>query len=429
MSTDAIDLCRALLRCPSVTPQDGGSLSVLEAALKQAGFSTHRVTFSAPGTPDIDNLYARIGTTAPLVVFAGHTDVVPVGDAARWRYNPFSAELAEGAVWGRGAADMKGAIAAFASAAIDYVASNRMEKGSIGFLITGDEEGPSINGTEKLIRWAYERGERFDHCIVGEPTNPEALGDMIKIGRRGSLNGTLVVHGRQGHVAYPERADNPIPQLLRLCDGLLAKPLDAGTAHFSASNLEIVSIDVGNPAFNVIPAEARARFNIRFNDLWTPETLEAELRGRLEAAEDSAAYAKPPSVQAGVMAGLDPALQACTSGAWMPGSSTGMTAKGPDIEPWNYTLSFEPCNALAFVTEPDSFTDLVAGVIEKRTGRRPKLSTTGGTSDARFIRAYCPVLEFGLVGATMHMVDERVAVEDIGILQEIYSAVLVTYME
>ncbi len=381
MPTAALDLCRALLKCPSVTPQDGGSLGVLEAVLKEAGFITHRVTFSAPGTADIDNLYARAGTGAPCLVFAGHTDVVPVGDAARWRFDPFSGELADGAVWGRGAADMKGAIAAFAAAAIDYVARHGMKRGSIGFLITGDEEGPSINGTEKLIRWAYERGERFDHCIVGEPTNPETLGDMIKIGRRGSLNGTLVVHGRQGHAAYPERADNPIRHLLRLCTALVAKPLDAGTAHFSASNLEIVSIDVGNPAFNVIPAEARARFNIRFNDLWTPERLEAELRGRLEA----------------VAAGA------------------------------RYTATFEPCNALAFVTEPDAFTDLVANVIEETTGRRPILSTTGGTSDARFIRAFCPVLEFGLVGATMHMVDEHVAVADIDLLRETYARILEAY--
>jgi succinyl-diaminopimelate desuccinylase len=364
-----------------VTPQDGGSLSVLETALKAAGFATHRVGFAAPGTPDIDNLYARIGTGAPFLVFAGHTDVVPIGDAARWRFDPFSAELAEGAVWGRGAADMKGAIAAFAAAAIAHVERHGMEKGSIGFLITGDEEGPSINGTEKLIRWAYERGERFDHCIVGEPTNPEALGDMIKIGRRGSLNGTLMVHGRQGHAAYPERADNPIPHLLRLGEALVDAPLDNGTAHFSASNLEIVSIDVGNPAFNIIPAEARARFNIRFNDLWTPETLAAELHGRLDAMAAGASY----------------------------------------------TLRFEPCNAQAFVTEPDAFTELVAGVIATRTGRRPKLSTTGGTSDARFIRSYCPVLEFGLVGATMHMVDEHVAVADIAALTEIYSGILAAY--
>jgi succinyl-diaminopimelate desuccinylase len=383
MPIDSVELCRQLLKCPSVTPQDGGSLGVLEIALKAAGFATHRVTFQAPGTPDIDNLYARIGTSEPCLVFAGHTDVVPVGDAAHWRFDPFSAELAEGSVWGRGAADMKGAIAAFAAAAIDHVVRDGMEKGSIGFLITGDEEGPSINGTEKLIRWAYERGERFDHCLVGEPTNPQALGDMIKIGRRGSLNGTLAIHGRQGHAAYPERAENPIPPLLRLAGALVAAPLDEGTAHFSASNLEIVSVDVGNLAFNIIPAEARARFNIRFNDLWTPETLAAELTGRLEAVAEGA----------------------------------------------RYTLTFEACNALAFITEPDAFTELVAAVVEQETGRRPKLSTTGGTSDARFIRAFCPVLEFGLVGATMHMVDEHVAIADIRVLQHIYGAILQKYFK
>ncbi len=276
---------------------------------------------------------------------------------------------------------MKGAVAAFAAAACAYVAQHGLRKGSIGFLITGDEEGPAVNGTAKLLRWAYERGERFDHCLLGEPTNPLALGDMIKIGRRGSLNGALTAHGRQGHVGYPARANNPIPHLLRLLNGLTAAPLDKGTAHFEPSNLEIVSVDVGNPAWNVIPAEAKARFNIRFNDLWTPETLQAELRARLKAAGQGA----------------------------------------------EFTLGFEPCNAQAFLTEPDSFTALVSGIVEQKTGRRPELSTSGGTSDARFIRAYCPVLEFGLVGATMHMVDERAAVRDIEALTEIYAAVLAEY--
>lgn len=381
MSEAALDLCRRLIACPSVTPHDAGSLRVLENALEQAGFTTHRVTFSDADTPDIDNLYARIGTSAPLFVFAGHTDVVPVGDATHWRFNPFSAEVADGAVWGRGASDMKGAIAAFATAAIEFAARHGTQKGSIALLITGDEEGPSINGTDKLLRWAYERGERFDHCLVGEPTNPRELGDMVKIGRRGSLNATLVVHGRQGHVAYPERAENPIPLLMRFLDALVREPLDRGTDHFDASNLEIVSVDVGNPAFNVIPAQAQARFNIRFNDLWSPDTLAAELNRRLE-----------------------------------PAGPTG-----------SYGLAFEPCNALAFLTEPDAFTDLVARVVERKTGRRPKLSTSGGTSDARFIRAYCPVVEFGLVGATMHMVDEHVTTADIEALTDIYSEILETY--
>ncbi|SFK71115.1 succinyl-diaminopimelate desuccinylase [Methylocapsa palsarum] len=390
MSASAIDLCRALLRCPSVTPQDGGALGVLEAFLKAAGFATHRVVFSEPGTPDIDNLYARIGVTAPVLAFAGHTDVVPVGDPARWRFDPFGGEIAEGAIFGRGAADMKGAIAAFAAAAADFVGGHGSGyaegKGSIAFLITGDEEGPALNGTQKLLAWAHERGERFDHCIVGEPSSRARLGDTIKIGRRGSLNGTLEAHGRQGHVAYPERAANPIPLLLRLLAALTAAPLDQGTAHFSASNLEVVSVDTGNPAFNVIPAQSRARFNIRFNDLWSAESLAAELRRRAAAAG---------------------------------GRTDGV----------GYDLTFEPCNAPSFITEPDAFTTLVAQAIRDKTGLTPELSTTGGTSDARFICAFCPVLEFGLPGATMHMVDEHVAVNDVKALAEIYKAVLERYFQ
>jgi succinyl-diaminopimelate desuccinylase len=233
----------------------------------------------------------------------------------------------------------------------------------------------------KLLRWAQAQGEKFDHCLVGEPTNPDALGDMIKIGRRGSLNGALKVHGKQGHVAYPHRADNPIPHLLRLLDALIATPLDEGTVHFDASNLEIVTVDVGNPARNVIPAEAQARFNIRFNDRWTAGTLQSELARRLSEAARGATY----------------------------------------------TLTFEPCNAEAFVTEPDRFTDLVSAAVKSLTGRTPVLSTTGGTSDARFIRAYCPVLEFGLAGQTMHMVDERVPVADIERLTEIYGEIIARY--
>lgn len=380
-STNALDLCRALIRCPSVTPEDGGSLPLLEEILKAHGFTTHRMTFSEDSTPEINNLYARIGTAKPYLIFAGHTDVVPVGDRAAWRFDPFAAELADNMVWGRGASDMKGAIAAFTAAALGFLAKHGTSRGSIGFLITGDEEGPAVNGTTKLLAWAQEKGERFDHCLLGEPTNPDALGDMIKIGRRGSLNGTLIVEGKQGHVAYPQRAANPIPHLLRLLQALIAPQLDCGTAHFDPSNLEIVTVDVGNTATNVIPAKAQARFNVRFNDLWTPETLAAEIAHRCATAAGSAIY----------------------------------------------RLVFEPCNALAFVTEPDRFTGLVAAAIERRTGRKPQLSTSGGTSDARFIRGYCPVVEFGLVGATMHMVDERVAVSDIETLTAIYTDVLESY--
>jgi succinyl-diaminopimelate desuccinylase len=416
MTTAALDLCRALVRCPSVTPRDCGALGVLEAALKQSGFATQRLTFSEPGTPDVDNLYARIGARGPFLVFVGHTDVVPPGDTAKWRLDPFGAEVADGAIWGRGTADMKSGVAAFTAAACAYVAQHGSDKGSIGFLITGDEEGPAINGTEKLLRWACEKGERFDHCIVGEPTSAEVLGDTIKIGRRGSLNGTLVVEGRQGHAAYPERADNPIPKLMRLLAALTAAPLDKGTAHFEPSNLEIVSVDVGNPAFNVIPAEARARFNIRFNDLWTPETLAAELRRRLE---------RP------VMAGPDPAIHhgSARDARVNPRIKSGdghderLTRNGS----WRYVLNFEPCNALVFLTTPDAFAELVSKAVERKTGRRPTLSTSGGTSDARFIRAYCPVLELGLVGATAHMVDEHVSIAEIEALTEIYAAILEAY--
>lgn len=372
------ELCRALVRCPSVTPHDGGALGTLSTVLEDAGFAAHRVTFSAPGTPDVDNLYARLGNEPPFLIFAGHTDVVPAGDAAKWRFNPFAAHEEGGAIFGRGTVDMKGAIAAFTAAACSF-AVRAAFKGSIGFLITGDEEGPAINGTDKLLHWAYEKGERFDHCLVGEPTSAERLGDTVKIGRRGSLNGTLIARGRQGHAAYPQRADNPIPKLMRLLGALTAPPLDQGSAHFEPSRLEVVSVDTGNSAFNVIPAEVRARFNVRFNDLWTPQTLEAELRHRIDAISA------------------------------------------------DYVLDVEPCNAVAFLTEPAAFTELVAAQVERKTGLRPELSTSGGTSDARFIRAYCPVVELGLVGAIAHMVDEHVSISELEALTEIYVAILENY--
>ena len=380
MSQAAVDLCSALIRCPSVTPADAGALDVLQHALEPAGFAVERVTFSAPGTPDVDNLYARVGTRRPHLMFAGHTDVVPAGGAATWRHHPFAGEVAEGMIWGRGASDMKGGIAAFAAAAIAHLAAHDTPAGSLSLLITGDEEGPAVNGTVKLLDWLAARGETFDHCLLGEPTNPSILGEMMKIGRRGSLSGTLTAHGRQGHVAYPARADNPIPHLMHLLTALTEAPLDAGTAHFDPSNVEIVSVDTGNPAWNVIPATSCARFNIRFNDLWVPETLEADLRRRLDA-----------------------------------------TGHG-------YALAFEPCNAHAFLTEPDAFTDLVADVVERHTGQRPALSTSGGTSDARFICNYGPVIEFGLAGQTMHMVDEHVPVADLSALTAIYADVIAAYL-
>jgi len=382
MTPSPLDLAQALIRCPSVTPNEGGALGVLAQALGAAGFEVHRPVFSEEGTPDVENLYARYGAGGPCLLFAGHTDVVPPGDAARWRHDPFGAVVEDGALFGRGAADMKGGLAASVAAALDFVAGRPDFPGSIAFLITGDEEGPAVNGTVKLLAWAKARGERFDHCILGEPTNPNALGDMIKIGRRGSLTGHLTAHGRQGHVAYPHLTDNPIRGMVRLLAGLDAEPLDGGTAHFDASNLEVTTVDVGNPATNVVPAEARAVFNIRFNDLWTPQTLEAEIRRRLDAAAGNLV---------------------------------------------RYTLRVEPTNAVAFLTEPDAFVTLVSDAIEAETGRRPALSTTGGTSDARFIKDYCPVVEFGLVGQTMHQVDERVAVADLDRLAGIYRAALDRY--
>ncbi len=378
---DAVSLARDLIRCPSVTPADAGALGFVERTLAGAGFETHRVVFTQEGYPDTDNLYARLGTQAPCLLFAGHTDVVPPGDLAQWRFDPFSGEIADGMLWGRGAVDMKGGLACALAAVLAHMEQHGRPAGSIAFLITGDEEGPAVNGTVKLLEWAHARGERFDHCILGEPTNPDALGDMIKIGRRGSLSGSLVVEGKQAHVGYPHLGDNPVHHIARIVTALRASPLDSGTAHFDPSNLEVTSIDVGNPTVNVIPATARAQFNIRFNDLWTPETLAAEVRRRVEAA-----------------------------------------AQGARV-----TLAFAPTNALAFLTQPGAFVQAMSDAIEAETGRRPALSTTGGTSDARFIRNYAQVLEFGLVGQTMHAVDERSSIADLEALSRIYQRAITAY--
>lgn len=382
MTADPVTIARDLLRCPSVTPAEGGALSFLASLLKRAGFTVHRMTFSEPGAEDVENLYARIGTGTPHLMFAGHTDVVPPGDAKAWTHPPFSGEVADGQLYGRGAVDMKGGIACALAAVLDYLDHRSEPKGSISFLITGDEEGIAVNGTPKLLKWAAERGEKFDHCILGEPSNQEELGDTIKIGRRGSLNGHLIVTGRQGHVAYPQRADNPIRGLVALIAALQAEPLDAGNAQFSASHLEFTSVDVGNKTVNLIPGEARARFNIRFNDRHTLESLKALIKRR--AAK----------------------------------------AAGDKIQ---FALHWEPSNAGVFVTKPGPFTDLVAGAVAEVTGRKPELSTTGGTSDARFITHYCPVVEFGLVGQTMHSIDERVSLADLAALTKIYSKIIDTY--
>ena len=382
-AADPVAIARDLLRCPSVTPIEGGALVYLEKTLKAAGFTTHRMTFSEVGTPDVENFYARIGTGAPHLMFAGHTDVVPPGNEAAWTHPPFAGEIEDGVLYGRGAVDMKGGIAAAVAAALDYLAANGGKpKGSISFLITGDEESVAINGTPKLLDWAHKHGERFDHCILGEPSNRDAMGDTIKIGRRGSLNGTLIVHGKQGHVAYPDRADNPVTGLVTLIAALKAEPLDNGSKLFDASNLEFTSIDVGNKTVNLIPGEARARFNIRFNDLHNQESLKTLLEKRAVAAADGTI---------------------------------------------RFSFEWEPSNADVFVVEPGPFTDVVANAVTEITGRQPILSTTGGTSDARFIKNYCSVVEFGLVGQTMHAIDERVPVNDLVALTAVYRLILDRY--
>ena len=392
LPTDPADLLAALIRCPSVTPAEGGALSALTDMLTPLGFSVERVVATEHGTPDIDNLYARLGNEGPHLMFAGHTDVVPVGDESQWSHPPFSAAVSDGMMFGRGAVDMKGGIACFVAAVARYLDRHGAPRGSISFLITGDEEGPAINGTTKLLDWAVSRGERWDAAVVGEPTNPQALGDMIKIGRRGSLSGTLTVHGIQGHAAYPHLADNPVRGLLQLTTALMDPPFDAGTSDFQPSNLEVTTVDVGNPAVNVIPARASARFNIRFNDRWSAESLKAEIVGRLDRA----------------------------------------AAEGrlrPEREPVRYEIAWTERPSPVFLTRSNQLIASLSSAIESVTGREPTLSTTGGTSDARFIKDHCPVVEFGLVGQTMHMVDERVALADLETLTGIYLAFLERWFE
>jgi succinyl-diaminopimelate desuccinylase len=385
--SDPVAIARDLLRCPSVTPAEGGALRFLETLLKGAGFTVHRMTFSEPGTADVENLYARIGTAAPHLMFAGHTDVVPPGDPKSWSHPPFAADIADGVLYGRGAVDMKGAIACKVAATLDHLAANggrprKDGKGSISFLITGDEEGVAVNGSPKLLKWAAARGETFDHCVLGEPGNVEAMGDTIKVGRRGSQNGVLVVTGKQGHVAYPHRADNPVRGLVKLMSALMDEPLDPGSERFDPSNLEFTSIDIGNPTVNLIPGEARARFNIRFNDCHNYASLKALVEARAEKA----------------VAGKV-----------------------------RWRIDWEPSNADVFYTERSPFTDEVVGAVAEVTGRKPRLSTSGGTSDARFIKDYCPVVEFGLIGTTMHAADERVPLKDLQTLTKVYRKILDKY--
>jgi succinyl-diaminopimelate desuccinylase len=385
MSANPLALARDLVRCRSVTPAEGGALKFLEGTLKAAGFTVHRMTFHEPGADDVENLYARIGTAAPHLMFAGHTDVVPPGDEKAWAHPPFSGEVADGELYGRGAVDMKGGIACAIAAVLDHLSHHGGKpKGSISFLITGDEEGIAVNGTPKLLQWAAARGEKFDHCILGEPSNVDALGDTIKIGRRGSLNGHLIVTGKQGHVAYPQRADNPIRGLVTIVSALQAEPLDSGSALFPPSHLEFTSVDVGNKTVNLIPGEARARFNIRFNDHHTLDSLKALIEQRAAKAVGGA---------------------------------------------FKFAFQWEPSNAGVFAVKPGPFTELVVDAIATVTGRKPELSTRGGTSDARFITQYCPVVEFGLVGQTMHAIDERVPIADLRALTTIYRTIIDKYFK
>ena len=379
MTLDPVEFTADLIRCPSITPSEGGALDLLQHTLEGLGFKCYRLPFSDVDTPDVDNLYARYGKATPNFCFAGHTDVVPTGPVEEWSANPFHAEVKDDVIIGRGAADMKGAIAAFASAAQRFIDAGTFD-GSISFLITGDEEGPAINGTRKMLDWLDANQEKLDICVVGEPTNPMELGEMAKIGRRGSMNMILKVRGTQGHVAYPHLANNAAHRLVAMLDALISEPLDDGNAHFQASSLQITSIDIGNPTENVIPGEAEARFNIRFNDIHTSESLATWVRNKLDGAAN----------------GTDYGLKVRVSGE-------------------------------SFVFPPGELSNLISDACEKVVGRRPELSTTGGTSDARFIKNHCPVAEFGLIGQTMHKVDERTRIDDIQNLSEIYLAILEAY--
>lgn len=369
---DAATLLSDLIKCPSVTPIEGGALTYLEALFRGAGFQVERLTFSAPDTPDVENLFATIGSGGPRLAFNGHTDVVPPGDEARWTHPPFAADVADGLMFGRGAVDMKGGIACFVAATLDYLAKVGTPPGTLAFLITGDEEGIAINGSAKLIDWAHKNGHHFDAALVGEPTSVKTLGDTIKIGRRGSLSFTITVTGKQGHVAYPHQADNPVTSLVCLLAALTEITFDDRNENFEPSNLEITNIHVGNPVINVIPAQASAQFNIRFNDSQSLKSVESLIRGTLDKV-------------------------------------------GPA-----YDLSAAPLAAEAFLTRADELIMPLTAAIGEVTGVTPELNTGGGTSDARFLKDYCPVVEFGLVGDTLHQVDERVPVADLERLTQIY---------
>jgi succinyl-diaminopimelate desuccinylase len=388
--TDSAALLAELVRVPSITPDGAAALDILQRVLGQAGFAIERPVFDSPGSHAVENLFAAIGDGERHLTLAGHVDVVPPGDEASWSHPPFAAEVVDGVLYGRGAVDMKGGLAAMVAATLRFVAARGADFGGrLSFLVTADEEGDGVNGTKRLLEWAAARGERFTGAIVGEPASVEALGDQIKIGRRGSFSATLTVEGRQGHSAYPERADNPIRGLTQLLHALQSTPLDAGTERFAPSTFEMVSVDVGNPAWNVIPASASARFNSRFNDTWTHASLKAEIERRLAAAA----------------------------------SDTTLGARAPI----RWRLVAEPAVSDVFLTHDESLIGVASDAVESVVGRRPALSTGGGTSDARFIKDYCPVVEVGPVGTTMHQVDEHVPLAEIEQTARIYEAILKAY--
>ena len=371
-----IELSQRLIRCPSVTPDEGGALDELQNVLEELGFRCQRLLFSESGTPDVDNLYARLGDRGPNFCFAGHSDVVPPGDRDEWGEDPFSGVVIDGKLFGRGSADMKSAIASFISAVQRYKSNVGEEiPGSISLLITGDEEGPAINGTIKVLDWMSKNNELIDACIVGEPTNPDHLGQIIKIGRRGSFTGWLTVTGVQGHTAYPHLAENPLSKLIKMLEPLAEEQLDQGTEYFPPTTVAISSIDTGNSATNVIPQKVTASFNIRFNDSRTAEDIEEWLRGHFDSVGGS------------------------------------------------YQLE-TACSSNAFITEPGALSEDLISAIKDVVGSSPEMSTTGGTSDARFIRKYCPVVEFGIVGKTMHKINEHVEIKDVELLTDIYTELL-----
>jgi succinyl-diaminopimelate desuccinylase len=372
---DPLFLAVDLIRCPSITPDDHGALDVLQAALEQFGFTCRRFPFSSAGGDPVDNLYARLGTASPNFCYAGHTDVVPVGDEKVWKYPPFAAEVVDGILYGRGASDMKGAIAAYVAALSNFLEKHKGFAGSLSLLITGDEEGPAKNGTKRMLKELKKEGEVIDMCLVGEPTNVTRLGEMIKVGRRGSLNTTLTVHGKQGHAAYPERAYNPVPDLTLVLDALREWKLDAGNEFFQPSNLEVTNLSAGTGAFNVIPGQALAKFNIRFNNLHTSESLITEVKKVVQ--------------------------------------ETGI----------KHTLEFDVIGE-AFFNEPRKLAGIVKKAIKTKTGLKAEFGTTGGSSDARFIKDYCPVVEFGLTGETIHAVNECVTLKNLEDLAAIYEEVL-----